>query len=178
DDAGDAISAASDAGDVDATVTDAGDVEASSVDAGADGDAGASAAYATVPFDISQYSGITFWGRTDIDEGGGVDLKVLFPDWDTDPRGGVCNGPPADASSSDISQCYNSYAVHVTLHSGWQQYFVLFSNVQIDPSRGYQGAQWDATKVYGIDWQEQDNATPDSTNQPMDLWIDDVYFIK
>jgi hypothetical protein len=181
-DAGDA-SHAGDAGDA-GHAADAGDaggsVDATVADAGADGDAGASVPMTTVPFDISKYKGISFWGRTDLDDGSGIDLKVLFPDTDTDPRGGVCNSAAARASGpTDLSQCYNSYAVHVNLTSNWTQFKVLFSDLAIDGSFGFQGAQpWSGTNVYGINWQEQDNNSDDPTNQPMDLWIDDVYFIQ
>jgi hypothetical protein len=157
-------------------------VDASIHDAGADGDAGPSIPMTTIPFDISKYKGISFWGRSALDDGGGVDVKVLFPDTDTDPRGNVCNSAAARASGpTDLSQCYNSYAVHETFYSTWTKYDVLFSDPSfgIDPTFGFQNPQpWSGTNVYGVNFQEQDNATPDSTNQPMDLWIDDVYFIQ
>jgi hypothetical protein len=168
---------------------DGGTVDASIHDAGADGDAGPPIPMVTVPFDISAYKGITFWGRTDfagdagVDAGGGLDVKVLFPDTDTDPRGDVCNDPnnpnSGAASFSDTSQCYNSYAEHLTFTSDWQQFTVMFGDLAIDPSFGYQyPLPFDGTKVYGINWQAQDNAMPDASAQSMGFWIDDVYFIK
>jgi hypothetical protein len=165
---------------------DAGDAGAAIVDAGADAEA--SIPEHTITFDISAYKGITFWGRSGDapdgggdagDDAGGFDVKVLFPDTDTDPRGGVCNGPNSGASGpDDTSQCFNSYAFHVSFTSEWKQYTVMFSDLLIDTTFGYQApAPWSGTNVYGINWQAQDNAD-DASDQPMDLWIDDVYFIQ
>jgi hypothetical protein len=166
-----------DGGDAGSAVVDAGAV----LDAGADGDAGPSIPETTVPFNISQYKGITFWGRTAVTtDAGGFDVKVLFPDTDTDPRGGVCNSANAGASGpTDTSECYNSYAEHVSFTGDWQQFTVMFSDLAIDGSFGFQApAPWSGTNVYGINWQAQDNAMPDASAQPMDVWIDDVYFIQ
>jgi hypothetical protein len=135
----------------------------------------------TVPFDISAYRGITFWGRTDTaGDAGALDVKVLFPDTDTDPRGGVCNGPQAGANGpNDVSQCFNSYAVHLSFTAQWHEFTVMFSDLVIDPTFGYQNpSPFTGTNVYGINWQAQDTATPDSTKQSMDVWVDDVYFIR
>jgi hypothetical protein len=168
-------------------------------DAGATGDAAADAApkdaasdggdaappipKVTVPFDISAYKGIVFWGKattTDAGDAGALDLKVQLPDTDTDPRGGVCNGAAAGASDlSDTSQCYNSYAVHEMVTGDWQRFTVMFGDLQIDPNFGYQNpAPWDGKKVYGINWQGQKNSVPDAGAETVDFWIDDVYFIQ
>jgi hypothetical protein len=160
---------------------DAGPLDAAIVDAGPDADAGPPIPKITVPFDISRYQGITFWGKTSLPtDATGFDIKVLFPDTDTDPRGGVCNSFDAGASdSTDTSQCYNSYAFHVSFTGDWQQFTVMFSDLAIDTTFGFQRPQpWSGTNVYGINWQAQDNDTDDASAQPMDLWIDDVYFIE
>jgi hypothetical protein len=162
-----------------AQVPDAGSGDASVVDAAQTSDA--SIPEHTVPFDISLYKGITFWGRSaQADGGGGIDVKVSFPDTDTDPRGGVCNSAAARATGpNDLSKCFNSYAVHVSFTSAWAQYTVMFSDLTIDSSFGYQSpAAWSGTNVYGINWQTQDVDAVDASGQPMDLWLDDVYFVR
>jgi hypothetical protein len=149
-------------------------------DADADaGDAGPPIPKITVPFDIGQYTGIVFWAKTTADAGM-LDLKVQFPDTDTDPRGGVCNAAAAGAAGpNDTSQCYNSYAVHETLTGDWQRYTLLFAELSIDPTFGYQNpGVWDGKKVYGINWQAQRNSLPDGGTETEDFWVDDVYFIK
>jgi hypothetical protein len=166
---------APDAGDAASVATDA------SLDDGGDaGDAGPPIPRVTVPFDISQYKGITFWGRTALpDDAGGTDVKVAFPNTDTDPRGNVCNSPEAGAADfDDVTLCYNSYSFHVTFTDAWTPYTIMFSKLGLE-NFGYSTPNpFTGKQVYGINWQEQDNDMDDANGQPMDLWIDDVYFIQ
>jgi hypothetical protein len=142
----------------------------------------------TVPFDISRYKAVTFWGMTTTAApiSGSMQVKIQFPDTDTDPRGQVCNG-----AGPNISKCYNSYGRNLRFTSSWQQFTVLLTpstvdapvegGIAIDPSFGYQGAKWIPTQVYGINWQGQKNTIPDpdaGPPLPIDIWIDDVYFVE
>jgi hypothetical protein len=157
------------------------------VDAGADpADAGEGAPRYTIPFDISRYKAVTFWGMTttpDPDKGS-LDVKMSFPDTDTDPRGQVCNG-----GGGNTSRCYNSYAATFKFTTSWQQFTVTLDagdggapaagGIAIDPSWGFQGAQWIPTQVYGINWQAQRNTAPgDAPPLMTDIWVDDVYFVE
>jgi hypothetical protein len=160
----------------------------SSGDAGDAGDAGPSIPRVTVPFDISRYKAITFWGMTTTPDPatGALHVKVQLPDTDTDPRGQVCNG-----AGPNISRCYNSYAAYFDFTTSWQQFTVLLDagdggvlpdgGIAIDRSWGYQQAQWIPTQIYGINWQAQKNTPPGPDGGPplmTDIWIDDVYFIQ
>lgn len=166
---------------------DDGGVPASNAGAGGAGDGGPSIPRTTIPFDISRYKAFTFWGMTTTPDPttGYLQVKVQLPDTDTDPRGEVCNG-----GGNNTSKCYNSYAQNLHFTSSWQQFTVVLDagadggvapadGIAIDPSWGYQGAQWIPTQVYGINWQAQRNLTPDA-GPPLatDIWIDDVYFIE
>jgi hypothetical protein len=163
---------------------DAGVAAAPSGDAG---DGGPSIPRTTIPFDISRYKALTFWGMTTTPDAttGSLQVKVQFPDTDTDPRGEVCNG-----GGGNTSKCYNSYANFFNFTTSWQQFTVVLDSggdagvapadgISIDPSWGYQGAQWIPTAVYGVNWQAQRNETPDA-GPPLstDIWIDDVYFVE
>jgi hypothetical protein len=135
----------------------------------------------TVPFDISKYKGITFWGKTTAGDAGSLDVKVLFPDTDTDPRGNVCNSAAAGASGpTDTTQCYNSFTEHVSFTEKWQQFTVMLTDLKQDTGFGYilPAGSWTGTNVYGINWQGQDSNAPDSGIVTMDMWVDDVYFIQ
>jgi hypothetical protein len=140
----------------------------------------------TVPFDISRYKAVTFWGMTTTPDPaeGGMQVKVSFPDTDTDPRGQICNG-----GGGNTSKCYNSYAALLKFTTSWQQFTVKLAagtidmpvegGIAIDPSWGYQQAKWIPTQVYGINWQAQKNTAPDAGPPLMtDIWVDDVYFIE
>ena len=148
------------------------------------GDAGAPKV--TVPFDISRYKAIKFWGMTTTPDptAGSMQVKVQLPDTDTDPRGEVCNG-----AGPNISQCYNSYGSVLSFTTSWQEFTVMLDagdggvpaagGIAIDPSFGYQQARWIPTQVYGINRPAQTNITPDAGPPLMtDIWIDDVYFIE
>ena len=162
-----------------------------------DGDAGAASVNdagdlprITLPFDISSYKAISFWGMTTTPDATAktpntMQVKVSFPDTDTDPRGQICNG-----GGGNTSMCYNSYAAYLDFTTSWQQFTVLLSagkvpgvtpagGIGIDSSWGYQEAQWIPTQVYGINWQAQKNTTPDA-GPPLhtEIWVDDVYFVK
>ena len=160
----------------------------SSTAAAADaGDAGPSIPRNTIPFDISRYKAFTFWGMTTTPDSatGWLAVKVQLPDTDTDPRGEVCNG-----GGNNTSKCYNSYAHNLHFTTSWQQFTVVLDaggdsgvapddGIAIDPSWGYQQAQWIPTQVYGINWQAQRNIVPDAGAPLMtDIWVDDVYFIE
>jgi hypothetical protein len=142
----------------------------------------------TVPFDISRYKAITFWGMTTTPDptSGSLHVKVQFPDTDTDPRGQVCNG-----GGGNTSKCYNSYAAYLEFTTSWQEFTVLLDagggdggvapagGIAIDKTWGYQQAQWIPTQVYGINWQAQRNIEPDA-GPPLEteIWVDDVYFVE
>jgi hypothetical protein len=162
----------------DAAAADADVADASPGDAG---DGAPPTPRVTVPFDISQYKGIVFWGKAGQD-GGTLDVKVQFPDTETDPRGGVCNGAAAGAAGPcDHAQCYNSYALHEMFTSEWQEFTVLFNDpaFAIDPSWGYQSVSiWDGKKIYGVNWQSQKNTPADAGALGVEFWVDDVYFIQ
>jgi hypothetical protein len=186
DDAGDGGPSMGDAGD--GGPSDAGDGGPSMDDAGDAGDGGPPIPKITVPFDISRYKAVTFWGMTTTPDpaAGTLQVKVSFPDTDTDPRGEICNG-----GGGNTSKCYNSYAATFGFTASWQQFTVNLDTgdagvpagggigIAIDPSWGYQGAQWIPTQVYGINWQAQRNTDPTAGPPLMtDIWIDDVYFIQ
>jgi hypothetical protein len=150
------------------------------------GDAGPSIPMVTVPFDISRYKAITFWGMTTTPDPttGSMQVKVQFPDPDTDPRGEVCNG-----GGGNTSMCYNSYAAYLNFTTSWQEFTVLLDagtggvppagGIAIDTTWGYQLAQWIPTQVYGINWQAQRNIGP-TAGPPLktEIWVDDVYFVE
>ena len=103
---------------------------------------------------------------------------MQLPDTDTDPRGEICNG-----GGGNTSKCYNSYAQNLHFTTSWQQFTVLLDaggdggvapadGIAIDPTWGYQQAQWIPTQVYGINWQAQRNIDPGRGPSPHDRHLD------
>lgn len=139
----------------------------------------------TIPFDITHFKAVTFWGMTTTPDPmtGTLRVKVSFPDTDTDPRGEVCNG-----AGPNTSKCFNSYAASFDFTTSWQQFTVVLDpgqdgtppagGIGIDPTWGYQGAKWLPDQVYGINWQAQKNSAPEAGPITTDIWVDDVYFVQ
>ena len=132
----------------------------------------------TIPFDISRYKAITFWGMTTTPDStlGYMQVKVQFPDTDTDPRGEVCNG-----GGTNTSNCYNSYAQLLKFTISWQQFTVLLDagadggtapadGIAIDPNRlghiSRRSGSLHPGLRYGVNWQTQKNDGPRTQGPP------------
>ena len=149
-------------------------------------DAGVGEPKLTVPFDISRYKAITFWGMTTTPDPitGSLQVKVQLPDTDTDPRGQICNG-----GGGNTSKCYNSYAAYLEFKTTWQQFTVL-----LDPAStaSLRKAASPSTKLGATS--RRSGSRPRSTastgrrrgtwarteGPPLmtDIWVDDVYFVE
>jgi len=76
------------------------------------------------PYDASKYDGISFWAKID---SGSYGLRVAFPDKDTLPDGGLCEG------SAPENQCWDHYGYRITnLTTEWTKYTVSFSSLTQD----------------------------------------------
>ena len=86
---------------------------ASNAAAGDAGDAGPSIPRTTIPFDISRYKAFTFWGMTTTPDPttGSLQVKVQFPDTDTDPRGEICNGGSGEYLAV-LQQLRSAFEIH------------------------------------------------------------------
>ncbi len=152
-------------------------VPPSNAGAGDAGDAGPSIPRSTIPFDISRYKAFTFWGMTTTPDPttGYMQVKVQFPDTDTDPRGEICNGGGGEYFEvlqqlrSRILQLHDQLAtVHGVAGRGGDGGVAPADGIAIDPTWGYQRAQWIPTQVYGINWQAQRNDDPGRWPSPHD----------
>lgn len=139
--------------------------------------------YPAAPVDLSDYSGIVFWGMASPDAGSAT-ILVQFQDANTDPRGRVCNPVPGTTD-----ECYNGFGVLLTLGDTLARYTVAFSELEQNPLWGYQPkpSVFDAEHVYGLVFQVD---TPGGVCTPpivcvggdpeltFDVWIDDLYFVE
>ncbi|MDP8999157.1 MAG: hypothetical protein M3O46_03500 [Myxococcota bacterium] len=154
----------------------ASDATSSVSDAAAEAAAGdASAAITprtTVPFDVSPYTGVTFWAMTGGDAGT-TNVIVGFPNVDTDPRGGRC-------LEDGGGKCYDNFARTVMFTGTWTKVTVPFGVLaQAGWGHAAPTMMFDATKVYGITFQVSGPQVADA-GAPVnaDIWIDDIYFTK
>lgn len=139
-------------------------------------DAGGSATVG-VSYDISAYTGITFWvmAGANMTPGG---VRVLFPDINSDPRGGHC-------AVGDAGACYDSWSYEIPatmVTTSWQQVTVTYApmNGQLGVQNfGYEAANFDTKHVYGITFQVSGPSVMDASAAiNADYWIDDIYFAK
>jgi hypothetical protein len=128
-----------------------------------------------VEYDISSYTGISFWAYGAADAGPQANIRVLFPDHTTDPRGGVCVNDAAAASS----QCYDSWQKTITIAPGWQFVTVTFASDLGQLGFGLSETSFDAAHVYGMTFQVNGPQTADAgVGTPFDLCIADINFVN
>ena len=113
------------------------------------------------PYDASKYDGISFWAKID---SGSYGLRVAFPDKDTSPDGGLCQGSVAG------NQCYDHYGYRITnLTTAWTKYTVYFNSLTND-GWGRSGGGFDRSTIFEVQFQIPKNGT-------FGVWIDDVALV-
>jgi hypothetical protein len=112
------------------------------------------------PYDAAAYGGISFWAK--IDAGSSSGLRVLFPDKDTLPDGGLCQM----FGTAAATQCYDHYGKRIFLTTEWTKYTISFSSLTQD-GWGRAGGGFDPSTIYEVQFQLPTNAT-------FGVWIDDV----
>jgi hypothetical protein len=139
--------------------------------------------YPALAVDLSEYSGLVFWGMANPDAGT-TKVLVQFQDANTDPRGNVCDPTP-----ESIEACYNGFGVRLELSDELTRYEIDFSKLRQNPLWGYHPAEGnlELERVYGLSFQVD---TPGGACLPpdeclggppklsFDIWIDDLYFMK
>jgi hypothetical protein len=123
-----------------------------------------------VPYDVSGYKAITFWGRTgkmSIPSNQMVQFKMPMLDDTKTTDGGIC----VDSTSN---KCSASFGKFLAFTGAWQQFTLNFGakGSPGDLSQESWGAvfTWDPTRVVSIQFQPAADST-------FDVWIDDVAFV-
>jgi hypothetical protein len=113
------------------------------------------------PYDASKYDGISFLAK--IDSGSASGLRVVFPDKDTQPDGGLCQ------ASVPGNSCWDHYGKKIDITTTWTRYQVSFNELtQIGWGRA--GAGFDRSTIYEVRFQLPSNAK-------FAVWIDDVALV-
>ena len=108
-------------------------------------------------YDATAYKGISFWAKKGAGSTGNVRLK--FPDSNTDPDGKVCK------------ECFNDFGMDLQLTEAWVQYTIPY--VAMSQMKGWGSPHTpgvDTSKVYGVQWQVNEKGAP------YDIWIDEIQF--
>jgi hypothetical protein len=111
-------------------------------------------------YDASAYAAVHFWAK--VAAGSLTLVHFSMPDLHTDPGGGLCTKSP--------QLCYDHWATDRTLTTAWAEYTVAFADLTQMGWGANDVTAFDVAHVYGIQFSW---GTPS-----MDLWIDDIAFVK
>lgn len=107
------------------------------------------------PYNASMYQGIKFWAK--IESGSSTAIRVVFPNSQTHPDGGLCG-----------TACWDHFGLDFTLTTTWQQYTLPFSSLT---------QQWwvtqfptfDVSTIYNMEFRHSQNVS-------YNVWIDNIEF--
>lgn len=135
------------------------------------GDAGADSGVDAqpIPYDVSAYTGISFWAMGGGD-GGSYTIRVKFPDAQTDgdpfAAPGNAFGNPSSAcfgdSSTDNSKCFDDFSDDVAMPTTWSQVSIKFATDLGQHNFGEQFTAIDLKHVYGIEFEVEGLGAPGS----------------
>jgi hypothetical protein len=127
------------------------------------GDAGAATTTAMkVPYDVSGFTGVSFWSRAD------TGTSMLFKMPMTDETA-VADGGKCTESTATSTDCSDDYGSNIALTSKWVKHTVMFSKMaQAGWGKVF---PWTPADVTSIQFQ-----VPKAPS--FDVWIDDVSFVK
>lgn len=111
-------------------------------------------------YDASAYEAVHFYAK--VAAGSLALVHFAMPDMYTDPAGDLCSNAP--------QQCYDHWAVDRSFTTDWAEYTIAFSDLNQFGWGDNDATALDAAHVYGIQFSWG--------TQAMDLWIDDIAFVK
>jgi len=121
---------------------------------------GSTGSAAKTPYDVTAYSGISFWVRAD--KGSSIRFKMPMTDDTKTTDGGSC-------VDSATAKCSDDFGANIALTKNWVKKTVMFSTMK---QEGWgKKFTWTPAHVTSIQFQVPIVAA-------FDVWIDDVSFVK
>lgn len=108
-----------------------------------------------LPYDASNYAGVTFWARA----AATTTISVVFPDKNTDPAGAIC------------TVCDHHFLKNVPIDTQWRRYNVLFDDTMTDGGGTPNPEKLSTEGLIAMHFRA-------SAGINYDLWIDDVAFLR
>ncbi len=125
-----------------------------------------------LPYDASSYNAVRFWSRVEAGSPNVVRLSVL--DKHTDPGGGLCCLSASNCTGGGSivhGLCYDHFAAELPpIGTQWTERTVLLSDLK--------QAGWGDNKLENLDSSHVFALQFDWLSTTMDLWIDDISFVK
>ena len=110
-----------------------------------------------VAYDASMYDGIRFWARAEA--GSSTALRVILPNAQTHPDGGICG-----------AGCWDAFGVDFTITTSWAEYTIPFSAVA-QQGWGFDPGAFDPSVLYNLE-------TRHNANLSYNIWLDNFTFYK
>jgi hypothetical protein len=126
-----------------------------------------------VPYDLTGYTGITFWARSASTADNMLRVKLLMTDETRIADGGNCNEADPAIGSNMCSDSWGKLFALPT-NGAWQQIAVNFADLSFKQEGWGHIFPWNPAHVIAINFQSQDA----EVGQLYDFWLDDVYLTK
>ena len=124
-----------------------------------------------VAYDLTEYSGITFWAMSTPGTDTRFHVKVNMTDETKVADGGTCDEAVLGGKCSDA---YGSWFT-LSTDGAWRQITIRFADSSRFRQEGWGiGFPWNPTHVTSIQVQSADG----ETGEPYDFWLDDLYLTK
>jgi len=122
-----------------------------------------------MPYDVSGYTGVTFWAMAEPGTGVHLRAKMVMRISTQIEDGGVC-----DESVLGPDRCGDEWSEVVTLPSDgtWKSFTMRFTDAAFKPEGWGQPFAWNPADVFGIQFQSVD------IGALYDFWIDDVALLR
>jgi hypothetical protein len=125
-----------------------------------------------VPYDITGFTGITFWAMSSMTGDNKLRVKIPMTDETKIVDGGKC-----DEAVVGVNKCSDDFGMVFSLptNGSWTQITVSFTDTTKFKQEGWgQTYAWNPKDVTSIQVQSQGT----ETSQPYDFWLDDFYLTK
>jgi hypothetical protein len=121
-----------------------------------------------VEYDVSAYSGISFWAMLEGDSDTALRIKVPMSDETKTVDGGKCTEDATTKCSDDFG-----YKFNLPPNGSWKQITVRFSDTATFAQEGWgKPFTWNPLHVTSIQIQSQNKG------EPYNFWVDDMFFFK
>ncbi len=120
-----------------------------------------------VPYDVTPFTGVTFWARAAVGSDTALRIKFTMTDETMVEWGGLCVESATNKCSDDYGEKFN-----LPSNGTWKQVTVRWSDAAFAQEGWGAVFPWNPQHVLGIQIQSVDKV------ETYDFWIDDLYFIN
>jgi hypothetical protein len=120
-----------------------------------------------VPYDVTQYKGVTFWAQAGATSDTALRIKFPMTDETKVEDGGTCVDSTTNKCSDDFGEQFN-----LPGNGSWKQFTIKWDDTGFHQEGWGAAFTWNPMHVTSIQIQSVDKG------EAYDFWLDDLYFIK